>query len=78
MIKKPKERTIFNEIEDTKRLIDDHRNTLYMLQDTDADSQILHDREIIVKGLELYQQVLEQTVNTMSRSSTPSRKKSGS
>jgi hypothetical protein len=64
-----KERTIFDEIEATKRLIADNRETIYMLNEAwkVGNDELIRDREIIVKGLELYLGALEHTVNAQSR-----------
>ena len=77
-----KDRTIFNEIQDVKRLITDHRATLYRMEETenlarnrgDSDKDIVEkyanltsDRRIMIKALELYLASLEQTVQAHER-----------
>lgn len=70
--------TIFDEIEATKRLIQDARDTAHCLGMTErvygekvpSRSKIgalIHDKQILVKGLELYLDTLESTVSTHAR-----------
>lgn len=64
--------TVFDEIQATKRLLEDNRQTVYSLEERGYPSAdpILHDRRILVKSLELYLNVLEKTVNAQSRRSS--------
>ena len=65
-------RSITDEIKDINRLVDDQRAVMYRLRDSlsmkpDGDergkmAEMIHDREIIVKSLELYRDVLEKTL----------------
>ena len=63
------ERSMFDEIQDTKRLLNDQRESLYSLQKyySPEVDKIIHDREIMIKGLESYLNVLEHTVGCVSR-----------
>ena len=73
--------TVFDEINATKRLIQDTREVLYSLQETHKQygetspggkdlMTLIRDKQIIIKGLEMYQTMLEATVNARSRSSS--------
>ena len=61
--------TIFDELRATQRLIEDNRKTLYSLQERGypESENIVHDKQIVIKGLELYLDSLEGTINARSR-----------
>lgn len=70
--------TIFDEIEATKRLIRDTRDMMHCLgvtqrvygekiPDSVQIDSLLRDKQIIVKGLELYLDALESTVSAHDR-----------
>ena len=70
--------TLFDELRATQRLIHDTREVMYSLQSTLDNGApatqsavdlkaLIRDKQIIVKGLELYQDVLEGTVDARIR-----------
>ena len=73
------DRTIFDELKDIQRLIDEKRKLIYMLGDTVGDlsgkelervERLIHDHEITIKALELYFDVLEKTIQAQVRKAT--------
>ena len=65
--------TLYDELQATYRLIDDQRQTLYLLQDRLNEpheenlEQLIRDRLIIIKGLETYRGYLESVYPTLAR-----------
>lgn len=77
------DRSVFDAMRDTQRLIDDHRKTMRSLEellDTCVDDKerkfiqkSISDRDITIKALELYLWNLEHSVQSQLRQSRPSR-----
>ena len=77
------DRSVFDAMRDVQRLIDDHRKTMYNLEellDTCVDDKeraliqkSISDRDITIKALELYLWNLEHSVQSQLRQSKPSR-----
>lgn len=81
-----RQRSVFDEMNDVKRLIEDNRAVAYRLQDDLRDipedrvgeirrlEELIRDKEIVVNALEIRLAVLEQTLQARLR--TASRKNS--
>ena len=71
------DRSIFDTMRDTQRLIDNHRKTMYNLEELlgictdDKERKFIQkrisDRDITIKALECYLDILESTVNARAR-----------
>lgn len=78
------DRSVFDAMRDVQRLIDDHRRTMYNLEELlnacvdDKERKFIQksisDRDITIKALELYLWNLEHSVQSQLRQSSPSRK----